>query len=281
MATNDLVPPDVLLLLDHPDTLTERRAARARLRLSGHPTNDGDGDGAGDGDGDDAAAATAASAAAAAAAAADGDGAGDGAGDGDSDDDGAGGGKEPDWKTQSRKHEARAKKAVKDLEAALAKLAARETADLSEQEKAIKDAKEAGRAEALTESEKTRRADKLELAVTRLAASKGVIVGSGDDAKTVKFSDPDDVQMWLERQIAKGIIDVDDIYSDGKVDQEALTEALVDLATDKPQWLAGAPAAQGGVRKPAGDPDGGKGSASKSLEDLSVEDHIKRLSKGR
>ena len=64
--------------------------------------------------------------------------------------------------------------------------------------------------------------------------------------------------MWLERQVAKGEIDGDELYADGKVDADVLTEALAGLAASKPGWLIGAAATNG---KPAGDADAGKGAS--------------------
>lgn len=180
-------------------------------------------------------------------------------------------------KRQARKHEREKKGALKreaELKARLDKI---EAENLSEQEKAIKAAREEARSEALTEAEQTRRADKLELAVTRLAVAKGIRIGEGDKAKTVKFADPDDVQMWLDRQIEKGEIDADDIYKDGKVDADVLTEALAGLATSKPGWLLGAGPNGNGV--PAGDADAGKGTAPKAssveAELASIQKHNK------
>jgi hypothetical protein len=182
-----------------------------------------------------------------------------------------------DWKAMARKHEREAKKARAEAETHKTKLAEIEASNLSDQEKAIAKAREEARAEALTEAGTERRTDKIESAVTKIAAIKGVTVGEGDAAKTVKFSDPDDVQMWLERQIAKGDIDGDDIYKDGKVDDAALTDALTELAASKPGWLVGASAgATNG--KPAGSADAGKGGANKGLDSMSVEEHIKRKS---
>jgi hypothetical protein len=180
-----------------------------------------------------------------------------------------------DWKAMARKHEREAKKAKAERDAHAAKIAEIEASKMSDQDKAIAKAREEAKAEADTEHDKVRRADKLELAVTRIAASKGVTVGEGDKVKTVKFADPDDVQMWVERQIAKGDIDADDIYKDGKVDADVLTEALTGLARSKPGWLVGAAAPSNGT--PAGSVDAGAGAPPKTGS--SVEGELSHIQK--
>lgn len=164
-----------------------------------------------------------------------------------------------DWKAMARKHEREKKAAIRERDAHAAKLAEIEKSNLSDQEKAIATAREEARAEAKAESDKERRGDRIEAAVKDVAAIKGVTVGDGDKAKTVKFADPDDVQMWLERQIDKGEIDGDELYTDGKVDADILIEALTGLAVSKPGWLVGAPANGNGAGAPAGSADAGKG----------------------
>lgn len=266
MATTDdpVVHPDALELAAL--LRAEWPLVRERIRLSGHPTCDGDDDGD-NGTDDDAAA----------------DDGADGNEDRDDDDDagttgatGAAGG-EPDWKKMARKHEREAKKA-REREAQLtAKLKEREDADKSEHEKAVEAARAEGESAALSKYEQQRRADRLETAVIRLAA-KGVKLGDGDDAKTVRFADPDDVQMFIERQLAKGELDADEIYDkDGKVVTSVLTAALVDLATDKPGWLEQQNGGNGGGRS-AGDADAGKGKGgSNALEGMSPEEHLKQI----
>lgn len=225
-----------------------------------HPRNedgDGSGDGgdggSGDGDGDG-----------------EGSGSGDG-GDGDGEGDGgAGSGSgETDWKAQARKHERRAKQERKAREEAERKLREREDANKSEHEKALEKAREEAKREALTEAEKERRADRLEVAVTRLAA-RGVKVGDKDG---VKFADPEDALIYLERAIAKGDVDEDDIYDgDGKVQTDALATALGELLDRKPNL-----AAASGTGKPSGSSDAGKGGPGGDIEDLDVEGHLNRI----
>lgn len=226
---------------------------------------DGDGDGDGDGDADK-----------------DKDGAGDGDdddddddkdGDADKDKDGAGDGsgkQEPDWKRMARKHEREAKKARKERDAAAAKLKSRDDADKSEQEKALEQARDEARNELKGEHEKERRQDRLETAATKIAA-KGLKVGSGDDAKTLKFADPDDALLHLERDIRNGDLDAEDIFDDNnRVKTPALEEALTDLLERKPHL-----AADSKKSKVNGSADGGKGKATST--DSSVEDEFKKI----
>lgn len=180
-----------------------------------------------------------------------------------------------EWRKELRTYERNAKSASakkdKELETLRKQLQEREDEDKSEHEKAIEAAKEEGRKAASTEAEKERRADRLEVAVTRLA-SKGVTIGEGDEAKTVRFDDPEDALVFVERQISRGDIDADEIYDDeGKVKSDAVTQVLADLLTDKPRL-----AADGDKPKP-GDPDTRKGDPAKSdLEHMTPEDHAKR-----
>jgi hypothetical protein len=198
--------------------------------------------------------------------------------DPDPDPDPAGGG-DIDWKSMARKHEREAKKARKQAEEAAARLKEREDADKSEHEKAIEQARDEARKEALTQAEKDRRADRLEIAVTRLAA-KGITVGDGDDKKTLKFADPEDAQVFIERALNRGDLDEDDIFdTDGKVQTDAVTTALADLLERKPNLAAG-DNGNGGGRPDPGDPDAGKGSGgAKDLESLSVDEHLARKNK--
>jgi hypothetical protein len=179
---------------------------------------------------------------------------------------------EDDWKAKSRKNETRAKRAERELEEARQKLKEREDDDKSDQEKAIDEAKAEARKEAEAEAKKERRSDRLEVAVTRLA-SKGIEVGEGDEKKTLRFEDPEDAQVFIERQLANEDLDEDDIFDEkGKVNTEALTKALAELLEQKPRLAADAEG-----RKPAGDADARKGDpAQKDLEAMSPGDHAKR-----
>lgn len=171
---------------------------------------------------------------------------------------------EPDWKAQARKHEDRAKKAQKRIEALEKEAKDRENADKSEQEKAVEAAREEGRTAAQTEAEKERRKDRLEAAVHRHAA-KGITIGEGDEAKDYRFADPEDALLNLQRG------DTDDLFDDeGKVNTDALTDALREQLERKPYLRAGDPS------KPSGDADTRKGeSADTDLESMTPEDHAK------
>ena len=174
--------------------------------------------------------------------------------------------------TKARKHERWAKREREKREKLEAELKKLRDADKSEHEKALEKAREEARNEALTEADKERRADRLELSVTRLAA-KGITLGEGDDAKTVKFADADDALLRIERAIRRGDIDSEDIYDDeGKVKTDALTEELATIARDNPHLVG-----EGERPKPKGDPDARKGDPAKNdLESMSPEDHAKR-----
>lgn len=176
------------------------------------------------------------------------------------------------WKREARKWESRAKKNSDALAAAQTELAKHADAHKTEQEKAVEAAARTAREEALTEAEKDRRADKLELAVVKVASVSGVKI---DDKTLVKFADPDDVQMWLEKQIERGDIDADDIYRDGKVNEEALASELARLAAAKPGWLVGAGKSNG---TPAGSADGGRGTPRGAN---SVEEELQAIRRNR
>lgn len=176
------------------------------------------------------------------------------------------------WKLEARKWEGRAKKNSDALAAAQTELAKHADAHKTEQQKAVEAAARSAREEALTEAEKDRRADKLELAVVKVASVTGVKV---DDKTLAKFADPDDVQMWLEKQIERGDVDADDIYKDGKVNEEALASELARLAAAKPGWLVGAGKSNG---TPAGSADGGRGTAPAGN---SVEAELKAIQRNR
>ena len=203
--------------------------------------------------------------------------------DADDDDDDAAAVKEPpdaeEWKRLAR----RSQKAHKRLEEKYNKLAAKDqqrteaekTAHQKELDEARKEVEESlGR-----KHELERRQDRLESAAT-LMATRGVKVGKDDKQRTVKFNDPDDALVHLERAIAKGDVDGDELFDkEGKVDKTALSAALAELLGDKPHL--------GVESKPrksqsAGDGDGGKGSGGTGteLEDMTPEDHFNQIFKG-
>lgn len=195
----------------------------------------------------------------------------------------AGGGDGVDWKRESRKHESRAKQSAREAAELRERLDALEAQGKTDQERAVDEARRAGREEALTESQKERRADRLESAVMRHAA-KGVKVGDGDDARTVKFDDPEDALVFIERAISRGEIPEADIFDDaGKVKADGLVDALADLAKRKPSLVGGAAADAGTRRRVEGDADGGKGSGSATTDpaEMTPEQHRARRRKER
>lgn len=182
------------------------------------------------------------------------EGGGDGAAAGDD------GGHDADhYRKQLREYERTSKRrtAAKDAEIERLKsaLAEREDADKTEHERALEQARQEARDEVLSQAEKERRSDRLEVAVARQAA------------KT--FADVDDALLHVERGIAAGDIDADDIFDDqGKVQTDALKTALEELLERKPHLAA---------TTGPGSSDAGRGGGQKGLEDMSVEDHVKRV----
>lgn len=178
------------------------------------------------------------------------------------------------WKAKSRKNETRAKKAERERDEANKKLSEREEEDQSESERKVSEAEKKGREEAESKAEKERKADRLEVAVTRLA-SKKLTIGEGDDAEEVRFADTEDALLNIERAIARGEIDEDDIFDDeGKVKTEALQKELEELLKRKPHLKDGGTEESG---KPKGDPDTRKGGPAKNdLENMTPEEHAER-----
>lgn len=157
-----------------------------------------------------------------------------------------------DWKAYARKHERLSKKASKQVEDLQAELAKAKEATQSEQEKALEQARKEAAEEARSELTAELRKERLQSAVARTAAGK--------------FADVEDAIKLLDLD--------DDIFDeDGKVDTDNLKSALDDLLERKPH-LAASPLG----KKPAGDADSGKGSGgAKSLEDMSVEEHLEAI----
>jgi len=170
---------------------------------------------------------------------------------------------------KARKHEQWAKKERERANKAEAELKKLRDADKSERDKAIEKAREEATAEVTSKYEKERRADRLETAVTRL--SKGIKVGEGDDAKTVRFAD-EDVLLRIERKLRSEDIDPDDLYdSEGKVNTDTLKGAVAEILGANSHLVVG------DGKKPAGDPDSRKGDkATSDLESMSPEDHAER-----
>lgn len=186
------------------------------------------------------------------------------AGDPDPDADKGGEKDEPDWKRESRKHERRAKSERERAEALQKEIDKIKASGKSDQEKAIEKAEADAKSKAQAEFDKERRTDRLEGAVLRLAA-KGVKVGEGEDAKTVRFDDPEDALVFVERAVARGDLPESTLYDDnGRPKTDVLTEELVDLLERKP-----ALAAEGGKKvEDPGDADAGKGKGKKSSDDM-------------
>jgi hypothetical protein len=176
-----------------------------------------------------------------------------------------------DWKAKSRKNETRAKKAEREARELRERLEKLESESKTEHEKAIEAARKEEREKVQSEAEKERRHDRLESKCVSLGA-KGFEIGEGDDAQTVKFADPDDALIYVERAIRSGDIDESDIFDDeGKVNADALKTALGDILESKPHLRA----KDNG--KPNGSADTRKGSpADKDLESMSPADHDRR-----
>lgn len=127
----------------------------------------------------------------------------------------------------------RARKAEREAKDALDRLAKLEESSKTDTEKALDAARKEARAEAVTEFEKERRSDRLQVAVARRAR---------------ELADVDDVVLNIERG------DLDDLFDDeGKVKTKALDARLDELLKTKPHLKAGP---QG---RPSGDADAGKG----------------------
>lgn len=178
-----------------------------------------------------------------------------------------------DWKTKSRKNERKANREKTKREEAEKKLREREERDESDADKKVREAKEEGRNEALTEAQKEARSTRLESAVTK-AAVKKLKLGEGDDAEEARFADPEDAQILIERAIAKGTLEEDEVFNDkGQVDQEVIERELASFLKRKSHLREGGTEGS----KDHGDPDLGKGDpADGSLDSMSVEDHVER-----
>jgi hypothetical protein len=244
---------------------------------SGGGSEGGSGSGGGDGGGDGGSGSGSGSSGSS--------GSGDDDDDNDDDDDAAASGDKIDWKKMARRHEREAKKERKERERLQREAKDRETADQTDHEKAVQAAREEGEKKALETAAKERRGDRLENAVIK-AANRGVKLTVKEDdkevEKTLKFTDPDDAFVHIERMIRNGDLEEDELFDDkGRVNSDALTEALGDLLDAKPHLVAGASgngSGSSGGRKVKGSADGGKGSGgSKSAEDMSIDEHFERI----
>jgi hypothetical protein len=197
-----------------------------------------------------------------------GSGEGEGSG-GEGEGEGEGVTKDDDWQTKARKHERAAKAERKKREEAERRLKEKDDEDKTEQEKAVEKAREEGKTAAATEAEKDRRHDRLEAKCATIAA-RGIKLGEGDDEKTVKFADPDDAQVYIERAIREGDVDEDDIFDgEGKVNADALTDALADLLKSKPHLQAG------DGKTPPGNADTRKGGTQGNSPDEVADEYLK------
>lgn len=164
-----------------------------------------------------------------------------------------------EWKAHSRKHERAAKKALKEAEELRAQIEEIRSAGQSDQEKALAKAREEARKEALAEAQIERRNDRLEVAVTRLAART--------------FADTEDVVLYMQRAITAGDIDADDIFDEqGHVNTKSLQSALDDLAERKPHWKADP---TGG--RPTGTADAGRGTPAPASPDEAHNDLLLQI----
>lgn len=182
-------------------------------------------------------------------------------------------------KAQSRKHERRAKAERKAREEAERKLREREDADKTEQQKAIDKAREEATAEVTTKYEKQQRADRIENAVTKLSL-KGFKAKDADGKEIVlRFADPDDAQLRLDRALRNEDLTYDDIYADGKVQSPAIVEFLTELLEEHPRLRAQDRATTGAAGGKDVDFDGGKGGGSgdKDPDSMSHDDHLKAV----
>jgi hypothetical protein len=191
--------------------------------------------------------------------------------------------KEENWRQRSRSWERKAKEAEKQRAEYEKRLKDREEQDKSEFEKAVEAARQEGEKTARDASEKERRADRLETAAVRLA-SKGFKVTDGDGKEvTVTFADPDDAHIHIERMLRRGDLDEGELFDDnGRVRNEALTEALTELIQARPHLAANGAVAGKPRSKVAGSADGGKGSGgAKELEDRTPEEWLTAIQSKR
>lgn len=262
-----LIHRDVMTLADL--LRAEWPAARQRIRLSGHPTCEGDDDDTKDevaGEKDDDVKDEVVDEK-----------------DGDADEKIN---KDDDWQAKARKHETRNKrlereaaKAAKERDELAARIAKIDEEKLSEQEKAIKAAREEAVSEVTTKYEAEKRSDRIENAVTKLSLRGFKAKDKDGNETTLRFADPDDAQLRIDRALSRGDLAYEDIYADGKVDQGAVTTFLTDLLEEHPRLRA--PDANGtgnGGAKTVDFGGGkGKGGSGKTLEEMTPDDHLKDL----
>jgi hypothetical protein len=237
------------------DLEAEWPTVRARIPVW-HPRLDGEGEGEGEGE----------------------TGNGEGNGEGEGEEGEGEEGRKVDWKSQSRKHERRARQERKAREEAEKKLKERDETEKTEHEKAIEAARNEEREAVRKESDKERRADRLETATFKLATKGFKVTDEDGKEQLLRFADPDDAHTYVEHMLRRGDLNEDELFDDdGKVQSDTLSEALQELLESKPHLVAGN-GGTGGTRKVSGSADGGKGSGGgKSIQDLSVAEHFERI----
>ncbi len=188
---------------------------------------------------------------------------------------------EPNWKQIARRNENRLKKEKRERERLEKEAKARDEENKSEQEKAIEKARQEGEQSAAEKAKAERQQDRLENSVIRMAA-KGVRVGEGDEAKTVRFADADDAMMHVQRAVKNGDVDMEELFTEqGAVNSDIVADTLSDILASKSYLAAGEKKDDGKPEPPKGGADGGKGDDAKAdLESMSVEDHLGRIRKG-
>lgn len=122
------------------------------------------------------------------------------------------------WKAMARKHEREAKKAQAELEKA-------QQSSMSDQERAVAEARSAARAEAFAEAQRDRLRDKVELAAAG------------------KLADPSDAPVLIG--------DLDRFIVSGEIDTRSIASAIDDLVKAKP-YLGRSPGAGSGEGGPRG-----------------------------
>lgn len=192
-----------------------------------------------------------------------------------------------DWKKHSRRHERNEKRLRREndeLKSAAAKAAKK---GQTEQQRAIDDARRKGEEEAGRRFSAQLRETRLENSVSQLATRGVEIEISDKDGKKskekVSFVDPDDAMLQLQRMVAKGDLDEDDLFDkDGKVVKSAVQEALAEILEEKKHLRAGSDKDDGDTsrKKKRGESDAGKGrGGAKPLEEMSPDEHFKAIKK--
>lgn len=179
----------------------------------------------------------------------------------------------------TRRYERQAKNERQKREKLEKQLKEREDADKSEQEKAIEKARSEGEESARKQHEAERRQDRLESACVREAA-RGVTIKVDDEDKRIRFADPEDAQLHLQRAIGRGDVDEAELFGeDGRVNSDVLKSTLGEILEEKAYLRAAGDGEKPKKEKPKGGADGGAGKegGEKDLEEMSVDEHLKRI----